>query len=47
MPLPIPEIISTLNRINFKENHNGDPAECAICWVNFKDTEEVTPLICD
>lgn len=57
IPLPIPEIISSLNRQKFTRNPNGTigglgeggelATQCAICWGDFKEKEEVTPLLCD
>ncbi len=52
VPLPVPEILSTLSRKKYNmmgstANSNCLAAQCAICWSDFKDNEEVTPLICD
>jgi len=44
--LPVPEIISTLNRTKFKSGEKL-ATECTICWADFRDNEEVTPLLCD
>lgn len=44
MPLPIPEILSTLSKTKFK---GVIACQCAICWGEFRENEEVTPLMCD
>lgn len=46
-PLPIPEILSQINRTSFKTGKFGLQANCAICWSDFQENEVVTPLICD
>ncbi|CDW79821.1 UNKNOWN [Stylonychia lemnae] len=48
VPLPIPEILSSLNRTKFNQTKFGNlQTQCAICWVDFSKNEVVTPLICD
>lgn len=47
VPLPIPEILSSLNRTKFSEQEFKLQSQCAICWNDFKENEEVTPLLCD
>ena len=49
IPLPIPEILSQLNRTKYG-NSTSIPVnekQCAICWAEFQLDEEVTPLLCD
>jgi hypothetical protein len=47
VPLPIPEILNSLNRTRFNPTDNGLQSQCAICWNDFQLDEEVTPLLCD
>lgn len=47
VPLPIPEILSSLNRTKYSENLRNQESQCAICWNEFNDNETVTPLHCD
>lgn len=46
-PLPIPEILSQINRTKFNTGKFGLQTSCAICWNDFQENEVVTPLICD
>mmetsp|Transcript_39279 Transcript_39279/g.29004 ORF Transcript_39279/g.29004 Transcript_39279/m.29004 type:complete len:118 (+) Transcript_39279:632-985(+) len=46
MPLPIPEIINSLARNKFAHGR-GLQTQCSICWLDFQQDEEVTPLLCD
>jgi hypothetical protein len=57
MPLPVPEIISSLDRTTFKKKQrqackkglkkDGLWKDCPICWSEFQKHEMVTTLICD
>ena len=48
IPLPIPEILSSLNRTKYgRQGHSELATECKICYMDFQENEEVTPLICD
>eukprot|EP00347_Sterkiella_histriomuscorum_P000726 403374741 len=48
VPLPIPEILSSLSRTKFNSNKFGQlQTQCAICWADFNKNEVVTPLLCD
>lgn len=46
-PLPVPEILNSLNRTKYLGHHDSMGLTCAICWSDFKDNEVVTPLSCD
>lgn len=47
VPLPIPEILTSLNRTRFSQKEFKIQTQCSICWGDFKDNEVVTPLLCD
>lgn len=55
MPLPVPEILGTLDKTTFASKqqkhsqHSKDKLwkQCPICWSDFRRREMVTTLICD
>lgn len=51
MPLPVPEILSTLDKTTFNNKQRQMKEklwkQCPICWSDFKRREMVTTLICD
>jgi len=47
VPVPIPEILSQLTRIKFRTGSFQLANQCSICWLDFTDEQEVTPLLCD
>jgi hypothetical protein len=55
MPLPVPEILSSLDKSTFEskqkkhklKSKDGLWKQCPICWSDFRRREMVTTLICD
>jgi hypothetical protein len=52
LPLPITEILSSLNRTKYKGLNGSSKqaeleTECKICMCEFNPNDEVTPLLCD
>ena len=59
IPLPIPEILSSLDKTKFKnkqaqakkknkgQKDGGLWKQCPICWSDFNRNDYVTTLVCD